>query len=72
LPLPGRIASKATNAAGRQSALWGRIVGSMMLVLVAHTVEETGQDEIIRIISARRATRKERIDYDKNRQKNSY
>jgi uncharacterized DUF497 family protein len=44
----------------------------MLLVLVAHTVEETGQDEIIRIISARRATRKERIDYDKNRQKNSY
>jgi uncharacterized DUF497 family protein len=38
--------------------------------LVAHTVENDGPEEIIRIISARRADRKERIRYEKERQKN--
>jgi uncharacterized DUF497 family protein len=47
------------------------MVEGMVIVIVAHTVEEEGQDEIIRIISARQATRKERIRYDKNRQKNT-
>jgi len=46
------------------------MVERMMIVTVAHTVREEGQDEIIRIISARRATRKERIRYEQNRQEN--
>jgi hypothetical protein len=41
----------------------------MVVLFVAHTTEEQGQHEIVRIISARRATRKERIRYDENRNK---
>lgn len=45
------------------------MVDGLVILLVAHTVRDEGQDEIIRIISARRATRKERIVYEQNRQK---
>jgi uncharacterized DUF497 family protein len=48
------------------------LVAGVVLLLVAHTVKGDGEDEIIRIISARRATRKERTRYDKNRQKYSH
>jgi uncharacterized protein len=47
------------------------LVEGVVLLMVAHTVKDDEQDEIIRIISARRASRKERSRYDKNRQKNS-
>ena len=43
--------------------------GTAALVLVAHTLQNEAGDEIIRIISARRATRKERERYDENRAK---
>jgi uncharacterized DUF497 family protein len=46
------------------------LVDAVLLLLVAHTVESDGLDEIIRIISARRADRKERKRYEKERQKN--
>jgi uncharacterized protein len=46
------------------------LVDKVLLLLVAHTVEADCQDEIIRIISARRADRKERKRYEKERQKN--
>jgi hypothetical protein len=39
----------------------------MVLLLVAHTVREEGQDEVIRLISARRASRKERNSYEQTR-----
>ena len=42
-----------------------------MLLLVAQTVRNENEDEIIRIISARKASRKERISYDQNRKKES-
>jgi uncharacterized DUF497 family protein len=42
----------------------------LMILFVAYAVEEEGQDEIIRIISARRASRKERTRYEQNRQEN--
>ncbi len=45
------------------------LVGGMVILFVAHTVEQQGQHEIARIISARRATRKERIRYEENRKK---
>lgn len=48
------------------------MIETVMVVLVAYTIEETGQDEVIRLISARRATRKERTHYEQNRQKDSY
>jgi len=47
------------------------LVGGVALLLVAHTVHGENQDEIIRIISARKATRKERQRYDENRAKAS-
>jgi hypothetical protein len=42
------------------------IVGDVVVLQVAHTVTEYNSDEVIRIISARRATRKERRRYGKN------
>jgi uncharacterized DUF497 family protein len=44
-------------------------VEGIVLLLVAHTVRSEGQDEVIRIISARKATRKERLLYAENREK---
>jgi uncharacterized protein len=45
------------------------MVGGVLLVLVAHTVRlEDEEDEVIRIISARRADRKERQRYEEERQ----
>jgi uncharacterized DUF497 family protein len=45
-------------------------VDGVLLLLVAHTVEfEGSEDDIIRIISARRADRRERNRYEKERQK---
>jgi uncharacterized DUF497 family protein len=43
------------------------LVGGMVLLLVAHAVREEGQDEVICLISARRATRKERNRYEQTR-----
>lgn len=42
-----------------------------MLLLVAHMVRNEGEDEVIRIISARKASRKERVRYDQNRKEES-
>jgi uncharacterized protein len=46
-------------------------VDGILLLLVAHTIEaeEDNSEETIRIISARRADRKERERYEKERQK---
>ena len=43
-----------------------------MVLVVAHTVREHGEDEIFRIISARKAERKERKRYDENCEKDSF
>jgi uncharacterized protein len=40
------------------------LVGGVLLVLVAHTVRHEDSQEVIRIISARRADPKERKRYD--------
>lgn len=45
------------------------LVGGVALLLVAHTVRSGPGEEAIRIISARKATRKERQRYDQNRAK---
>jgi uncharacterized protein len=47
------------------------LVGGVVLLLVAHTVRNEGEDEVIRIISARKASRKERVGYDQNRKEES-
>jgi len=41
--------------------------GGMAVLLVAHASREEGEDELIRLISARRATRKERKRYEQTR-----
>jgi uncharacterized DUF497 family protein len=43
------------------------MVGNMVLLLVAHTFAEQEDEEVVRIISARKATRKERQKYEKDR-----
>ena len=45
------------------------LAGGIVLLLVAHTIRTQEPDEVIRIISARKATRKERKRYDENREK---
>jgi uncharacterized protein len=40
------------------------LAGGIALLLLAHTVREEGEDDLVRIVSARRATRKERHRYD--------
>jgi uncharacterized protein len=56
-----------TNEAGelRWQALG--LAGGVVVLLVAHTVREEGEDEVIRLISARRATGKERNRYEQTR-----
>ncbi len=47
------------------------MVEGVAILLVDHTVREEGWDEVIRIISARRATRRECIRYEQNHTKDS-
>ena len=44
------------------------LIGSIVVVLVAHTYREEGDEAVIRIISARKATSHERRYYEQNRQ----
>ena len=43
------------------------MANEVAVLLVVHTAREEGQNEIVRIISARRATRKERTRYGQSR-----
>ena len=43
-------------------------VGDVMVLLVAHRYRESSEDEVIRIISARKATRHERRIYEEAQQ----
>ena len=45
------------------------LVEGIVILLVAHTIAEEGEDDLIRIISARRANRQEQLRYDENRKK---
>ena len=42
-------------------------IGGVVVVLVAHTHEEEGGEEVVRLISARKATPLERRAYEKSR-----
>jgi uncharacterized protein len=46
-------------------------IGYSTLLLVVHTVREHGLDEVVRIISARGANRKERRLYEQTRAQNA-
>jgi uncharacterized DUF497 family protein len=65
MPWSSRTELRAENFAGKP------LVGGVVLLLVAHTARNQGEDEVIRIISARKASRKERVRYDQNRKKES-
>lgn len=41
------------------------LVNGVVVLLVVHTVEERNDEEVIRIISARKATRRERERYER-------
>lgn len=43
------------------------LVGNVVMLLVAHSFVEQDDDEVIRIISARKATKKERQRYEEGR-----
>jgi uncharacterized DUF497 family protein len=43
------------------------LAGDVVLLLVAHTVREESPDEVVRLISARQATREERKRYGETR-----
>jgi uncharacterized protein len=43
------------------------MVEDLTILFVVHTIREQGEDEIVRIISARRASRRERRRYGQNR-----
>jgi uncharacterized protein len=45
------------------------LVEGIVILLVAHTVVEEGENELLRIISARRADRREQRRYEENREK---
>jgi len=45
------------------------MVSGLVVLLVAHTIRDQGEDEVIRLISARQATRKEKQFYEGNRAK---
>lgn len=43
------------------------MVDGYLLLLVAHTVHHANESEVVEIISARKADKKERIHYEENR-----
>jgi uncharacterized DUF497 family protein len=45
-------------------------VGDVLVLMVAHTLDQAGEDEVVRIISARRASRNEHKRYEQNRYEN--
>jgi hypothetical protein len=54
------------GAGNRGEVRWRALglAGGLVVLVVVHTIRGVGQDEIIRLISARRATRMERNRYD--------
>jgi uncharacterized DUF497 family protein len=56
-----------TDEAGERRWQALGLAGGVAVLLVAHAVREEGEDEVIRLISARRATRKERSNYEQTR-----
>ncbi len=67
LPIPSLWSNKIRIEGGELRWQTLGLVGGVALLLVAHTVQSGPGEEIIRIISARKATRKERQRYDENR-----
>lgn len=63
-PLQINIQDRHTHGEERWQTL-GRVEG-LAIILVAHTIKDTDGNEVIRIISARKATKQERTHYEKS------
>lgn len=61
-PLHVSIADRIEGGEQRWSTLG--IVEGIVILIVAHTWRDDGDEEVVRIISARKATRKERRSYE--------
>lgn len=61
-PLHRSILDRIVDGEQRWQTI-GMVAGLVMLI-VAHTYRDDGDEEVVRIISARKATRKERRDYE--------
>ncbi|HMM38903.1 MAG TPA: BrnT family toxin [Desulfovibrio sp.] len=61
-PLHKSIPERVVDGEQRWQTLG--MVRGLLLLLVAHTYRDQGGEEVIRIISARRATRRERQAYE--------
>ncbi len=62
-PLHRSIQDRVTGGEERWQTVG--MVRGLLLLLVAHTYRDEGGDEVIRIVSARRATKRERQAYEK-------
>lgn len=62
---PNRVETQDRFDGGEERWQSIGLVGGYHLVLVAHTIREEGEDEVIRIISARRATKSEQKRYER-------
>jgi uncharacterized DUF497 family protein len=63
-PLQINIQDRHSNGEERWQTIG--IIDGLAIVLVAHTLQDNEGNEIIRIISARKATKRERQHYEKN------
>ena len=62
---PLHLSVQDRHVAGEERWQTLGLVGGVVVVLVAHTYREERDDEVIRIISARKATRHERHIYER-------
>jgi uncharacterized DUF497 family protein len=63
-PLQINIQDRHSNGEERWQTIG--IIDGLAIVLVAHTLQDNEGNEIIHIISARKATKRERQHYEKN------
>ena len=68
---PAALSVQDRVIAGEQRWQTLGLVGGMVILLVAHTYEEENGEEVIGIISARKATPRERKLYEQAHQKTS-
>ncbi|MGH8378527.1 MAG: BrnT family toxin [Gammaproteobacteria bacterium] len=61
---PRHLSVKDRHVSGEERWQTLGLVGGMVVLLVAHTYREDDDDEVIRIISARKATTHERQIYE--------
>lgn len=61
---PRALSVQNRHEAGEERWQTIGLIGGVVVLLVAHTYRATDEDEVIRIISARRATKRERQRYE--------